>query len=467
MRLINSGIIDLRSCDLKKSGLFSIIVLICVNGCEKDKSVEKGHLEPIPLQSVASLSEDSFFVSEQDSFHPQSVLESVRKKNLVSTGKNPNPSSIKVEDDNQAWYILNPKDKNFHKMDLIGFRSRPVLLPAFPFDYENDINALRRLYRSHKLDAVLNDDMEEIEKLKALMEYTYDFMEGGRPPKPGEVPGPSAEVITSLRRENDIGGTSREYAALFCQLALSCGFNARLIGMHTIDSNGELLTHDVCEVYLNREDKWAVFDVYSKATFYLREGTILSALEIHDIILDKNYRSINPVTLRGDFRDIISLREEVLRKYHYIYVWRMNNILGASPRGGTIPWEDLYRYHLVWEDAYSLVSDGFFDRLAQFNSANVDEPLDGVHYVTRNKQDFDWSLGHVELAIERNANDFFIVYMDTLTPNFSKIQVSDNVSFEYIDKYTLKINYMLGNISFNAVNAFGVSGPVSYIRFPG
>ncbi len=467
MGLVDCVIIDVRSCNLKKSGVLAIIVLLCFNGCEKEKVIEKGHVESVKLQSVAPVSEELFFVSDKDNFHPQSPIESIRKKNLVKTGKNPNPKTFEIKSDREAYDILNPKGKNYIKMDLVSLQSYPVRIPAFPFDYENDFNALKRLYKSHKLDSIINNNMSQLEQLKALMEYTYDFMEGGRAPQPGEPPGPSAEVITSLRRDKGIGGTSREYAALFCQLVLSCGYNARLLGMHMIDDNGEPQTHDVCEVYLNDQNKWGVFDVYSKATYYLRGKTILSALEIHKYCLDRNYQTINPVTLRGDFRDMVSIREDVLGKYHYIYIWRMNNILGSSPRGGTISWEDLYRYHLVWEDEYSLVSNGGFEKLARFYSDSGDKPLDGVHYVTRNEQDFNWALGIVELAIERVANDYFYVYMDALAPNFSKIYVSnEDKTAEFIDEYTLKVHYMLGRLTVCTVNTFGITGPVSVLRFP-
>ncbi|HUT62913.1 MAG TPA: transglutaminase domain-containing protein, partial [Anaerolineae bacterium] len=325
-----------------------------------------------------------------------------------------------------------------------------ITVSSYPFDYENDVEALKRLYNQHNLSAIVKDDQPELDTLMALMIYTNEFLAGGTPPAKNTwmtTTWPSAEIITKLRREKGIGGTSEHYAALFCQLSLSCGFDARLVSMHTLDDTGEPLTHDVCEVFLVSYDKWVVFDPYSRATYYLRDSIPQSALELRNLMFDGLYRDIYPVSGFGDFTDVVSVREKILPRYRYIYIWRMNDMLSKSQSGKPMPWQALYQVHLVWEDEKTLVADGGFEKLDKFNNTdNPEYPLNGVRYVTHNKSDFYWNLNRVVLNLERTGDFRLNMYIDTIAPNFDYFEI-ENVG----DVYKYKKNIFELTIDFSEI----------------
>ena len=307
----------------------------------------------------------------------------------------------------------------------------------------------------------------ELDTCMALMLYTNEFLKGGTPPAEQTwltTTWPSAETITRLRREKGIGGTSAHYAALFCQLSLSCGFNSRLVSMHTFETTGELQTHDICEVFLISFEKWVVFDPYSRATYYLRDGIPQSALELRNLMFDALYRDIYPVSGIGDFTDIISVRENLLPRYQYLYLWRMNDILSKSQSGKSIPWQALYQYHLIWEDEKALIADGGFDKLNKFNNKdNPQYPLSGVRFITHELSDFYWELNHVVLNLERTDDYHLNMYIDTITPNFDFFElgeISENAMHKITDNiYDLTIAF--SEMYVRSINKFGHTGPKS------
>jgi len=445
---------------LKKIITILILFIFLFYGCESENngqrevSVQKKYYEKKEEKKAVLMT------GERDEFHPRSRFESIRKTELTKMGVLTNPPSFLTPDQEAAQEALDKPE--FTKLFLEYFDSNIVVKPSYPFDYENNIDALKRLYSSHHLNEVVNGEMSELEKLKALMVYTNTFMDGGITPSSDTDIGPSAEIITKLRREKGIGGISKHYAALFCQLALSCGFNARIIGMHTVDDNGELLTHDVCEVFLNLYKKWAVFDAYQHATYYTRNGIPQSALELREIMLNKNYRALHVFLEFGDFSDVISVREKLLPRYKYVYMWRMNDILGKSPESGSIPWQALYQTHLVWEDEYAPVAEGGFDKLEKFNNMdNPDYPLNGVRFVTHDRNDFYWTLNHVNIHIERIAEMGILVYFDTVTPNFETFKIYESGGISGLSGNVYKLKIVFGDFTVRSVNTFGIIGRAS------
>ena len=180
-------------------------------------------------------------------------------------------------------------------------------------------------------------------------------------------------------------------------------------------------------------------------------------------MLENRYREIIPKPGIGDFTDIVAVRENLLPRYQYIYMWRMNDVLGKSTPDSVLPWHALYQKHLVWEDAYAPVSDGGFDRLDTFNStSHPDYPLAGVRFVTHDKSEFYWSLNHSVLHINRPTAESLRFFFDTITPNF------DHFVF-YVDgkvmnvKSATDLQRIEGDFTLRSVNKFGVYGPRSSI----
>ena len=447
---------------MRRFYLVSIIFILGFYGCDgKDDTGEEVSVK-LQYEEKKEVKKPVLTEGEHDEFHPKSSIESVRKNKLTDFGMRTTPLPVFTPDTKSVdKAVENPE---FFKMSVSIFINKNPVKPSYPFDFENDIAALKRLYNSHNLDSVLAKDMTELQKIKALMLYTYNFLVGGIEPTTETDIGPSAEIITKLRREKNIGGTSKHYAAMFCQLALSCGFNARIISMHNIDADGEIATHDVCEIFLNYKDKWAVFDVYSRATYYVKDNEPQSALELREVMFNKNYRVLNAYSGAGDFSDIISVREKVLPLYRYIYMWRMNDILSKSPKGGSIPWQALYTAHLVWEDERAPVSEGEFDKLDRFNSMeNSDYSLKGVRYVAHDKNDFYWPLNHVSINVERSTQEDIIIHVDTITPNFENFEIFGS-DISHGRKYRLYMENPT-NFGIRSVNKFGLKGPISKLGF--
>jgi hypothetical protein len=440
-----------------------MLMVITVCACEKEPQKNTAVSVREDILETAKPVIPELMNGELDEFHPKSEFESIRKKKLTNLGTLKTPPPAYTPDFDTAYDAMNPPDLLRYNIERIT--SNLPWRPKYPFDYENDLRALKRLYDSHNLDAVVNiSNISEIDAIKALMVYTHDFMEGGSIPSPDSDPGPSAEVITKLRREKGIGGTSKHYSALFCQLALSCGFNARIIGMHSFDNEGKMITNNVCEIFIDFWDKWIAYDVYNRGTYYERNDIPQSALELHNIAVNKNYNVLNTFSQFGDFSDIISVREKLLPAYKHIYLWRMNDILGKSPRGGSIPWQALYQTHLVWEDIKSPVSEGRFDELEQFNNSDYPEyPLDGVKYVTHDQDQFYWQLNASNIHIER-VDDYAIrIYIDTLTPNFKEFALSTSKGEEQQAANTYYTNRFVGFNTIRSYNEFGKGGRFSHL----
>ncbi|MFC1551982.1 hypothetical protein ACFL6P_05380 [Candidatus Latescibacterota bacterium] len=448
---------------MKKVITLIMLMAILVCACEKapKKNTEVSVREDTSEMVKPVIPE--LMKGELDEFHPNSEFESIRKKKLTNLGTLKTPPPAYTIDFDTAIKALNHQDLTPYNIERIT--SKLPWRPKYPFDYENDLSALKRLYDSHNLGtSVDKTDPSEIGAIKALMVYTHNFMEGGVMPTPETEPGPSAEVITKLRREKGIGGTSKHYSALFCQLALAYGFNARIIGMHTFDDEGKLITNNICEIFVNYWDKWVAYDVYNRGTFYERNKIPQSALEIHNIAMNRNYNALNTFSQFGDFSDIISVREKLLPAYKHIYMYRMNDILRKSPRGGTIPWQALYQTHLVWEDIKSPVSEGRFDELEQFyNTANPDYPLDGVKYVTHEYNQFYWRLNAVDIHIERVDDNAIMLHLDTITPNFKEFVINKSDGDTRQSSNTFYFKNFVGNNSVRIINDFGKGGRYTHL----
>ena len=451
---------------LKNAVAISIygLTLLMMAGCggRDERSYEEPHRTGVVPETVRAADNPEFFESERDSFHPGSRFESLRKNRLTDFGfREIDPPLLTP---NAHILEQTARDEGFSGVMVTGFKMYTFQEPAFPFDYENDISRLKKLAADHGLDTIIDSDASELDNLAALMQYTYRFLDGGTMPEPDDDRGPSAEYITRRRREENIGGDSRHYAALFCQLALAAGFDARLVGMHTFGDDGVIQTHTICEVYLNSYAKWAAFDPCSRATYYVREGTPQSALELRTLMLDNNYRAIQAYSHIGDITAVSGVKEGLLPRYRYLYIWRMNDMLSKSPANGTMSWQELYETHLVWEDGRSLVRNGRFDEVPAFSDTSDPlHPLNGVRYVAHNVDDFNWRLNYVIMNLVPHDGDM-TAYFTTVTPNFKEYLIDDKGLLRTTDNI-----YTLQSVGFffivTPVNEFDMPGTKSYVDF--
>jgi hypothetical protein len=393
----------------------------------------------------------TFTVSVKDAFNSGNAIESARKTRITAFGAYRGTLPPETPTMEAASAVLNPSD--MVKLNVGMFENKTLSISSFPFDYENDIASLKSLFALHNLEQVVRGTMNEMEKCVALCTYTNRFLSGGKLPGSDTVTGPSAFLITRNMREKGIGGASDVYAALMCQLVLSCGYTARMVSMHTLDEKGEPLCHDICEAYVNAFGKWVAFDPYTRAVYYTRETVPLSALELHTLMMENRFREITPVCGTGEATDIVDAREKILPRYQYLYLWRMNDILGKSPRNGSIPWQAMYDAHLVWEDRYAPVSKGGFEKNTKFSKG-------GVRYVTHTRTDFEWNLNVVNITVERTGEKSVRLIFNTITPNF------DHFNFLLAGKpaktgNVFEMKGIFSQVAINSMNTFGIFGQVS------
>ncbi len=430
-----------------------LVVSLFVTGCGKsERSGGEGSLKGTAV--VASIKETAgYMVSKKDPFNPANGIESTRKQRPGAFGTYKGEMPPETPTIEAVGAVLN--NGMAPKMTIGSFENTVIVRSNFPFDYENDNAALKSLYDLHGLDKVVRNDMTELEKAVALMSYTRKFLSGGSIPGPETENGPSAFLITKNRREKGLGGGSDVHAALMCQLALSCGLTARMVGMHNLDGSGTPLTYDVCEVYLNARKKWAAFDPYTLATYFTRSGKILSALDLHVLAAENRMREATAVSESGSMLDLASVRDQVVSKFRYIYIWRMNDILGKSPRTGSIPWETLYQSHLVWEDQYSPVSSGGFEKTGRFADGEV-------QFVTHIRSDFEWTLNAINVTIQRIGPTKVVYHIDTVTPNFERFDawVNDKV-LKTGNVFT--VDNREQRVQITSVNGRGVKSPSAFV----
>jgi hypothetical protein len=389
-----------------------------------------------------------------DPFNKGSKVESTRKTKLTDFGLIKGPLPNPTPDIDAVAEAVNLKD--LPKISVAMFENSIWELPSYPFDYENDIAALKSLYKLHNLDRVLPVNGYEMDKMKSLTQYVYSFLEGGALPQKDTKTGPSAFLITENRRSKGISGTSEVYAALLCQLSLACGYNSRIISMHALDPSGRPLTHDLCETYMNFLQKWVVFDAFNHAAIYLKNSIPQSALELHTVAAENRIREIYPVSPLCESTDIASLRDTILPRFKYLYMWRMNDILSKSSRGGSIPWETLYQTHLVWEDEMSPISEGGFDKIDKFSPG-------GVKFATHKHKDYNWILDHVNVSVSRKKDGQVVIYFNSLTPNFDYYEIAiDNKSMKSGNVFEPRSAFNLFRVT--PVSKLGIRGYSSAVE---
>lgn len=438
--------------------VFTLFALIFSTSCEKKEAIQKESINSLPEKVVSASA--SLMESEIDTFHSKSNFESIRKKKLTNFGTikyTPKVQTPDLESLNESFGVAEGHGHAATNGSFLPVRAGLLTQGdftklAFPFDFENDISAMKKLYTAHNLDSVLDKSMSILGVAKALNVYVHGYFKDLREPTEKEfheITGPSAITIAKLK-EQGIGGTSEHYAALLCQLGTACGFTSRIVSMHTISASGKMLSHTACELYISTFKKWVLFDPYSKATFYLRGTNPQNAFELRELMLSNLYRDITPVVSYGDFTDIVAVRENLLPRYKYIHQYRRNDIIGTN-----VSWQDLYETHLVWEDENSPVASGEFNRLSAFENGKV-------RFVTHNENDFNWPINQVKFDIERTGNKHFKIHFDTTTPNFSNFLISLNSETAEKARTITSNTYDLEALDFEmtvwSVNAFGGVG---------
>ena len=443
--------------------IIALGLILTVSGCKEKVKVDKESTEY--QKNTITPAGVPLTESGTDRFNPQSEYESIRKKRLTYMGRIPLKPPVHTPD--IASVNASVERPGMLNAVLNELNYSPLEKPAFPFDYENNVQKLRKIYKDFDLESIVNPDTTTIGTLVRLMVFTNEFLAGGT--DPGDdwmtTTWPSVERIAALKREKNIGGRSAHYAAMFTQLCLACGYNSRIVGMHTIEGGNPTEPYFVSEVFLSNADSWVVFDSYARATYYINDHKLLSSLDLREIWIQGFYQDVEPRTVIGDFTDIAGVREKLFPQYKYLYTFRMNDILDKDTPSKPLPWQALFAVHLVWEDEYSPVSLGKFDTIRIFDGdANPEYRFDGVTYIAHDEKNFNWRINHIYMDITRPKDDMLRIYFDTNTPNFdhfyiTALSVEEGIDSQYTTKKNIfEINQVYMDLWVSSVNVFGKMG---------
>lgn len=389
--------------------------------------------------------------SDQDNFNARSNTESARKKSLAQFGTLTTQAPSRQSSFEELNEAINTSD--FHAVQLVAYETASIERAKFPFDYENNIVALKNLYKSHNLDKIFESDASSLDNLKSLMVYVNERFASAPLIENGdyiESSGPAPAVLEKFAESNGISPDGRFQAVLFCQLAQSSGLNARIVSLHTFDDNGKLVRHHVSEVYVPEYRKWVAFDPTSRATYYTRNNEPLNVLEIRRLMLENRYDEIVTHPQIGNIFQFIDVREDLLPCYQFVCMWRMNDFISKSSNG-RFNWKGLYPSHLVWEDAYAPVSEGRYNELPEFAGA---EP----EYIAHDQNEYYWDVNLVHIDVERINDDNIKLYIDTFTPNFSHFDLVEDTRTTTLNKNVATFEIFFNRKVF-AVNKFGIRTP--------
>lgn len=170
-----------------------------------------------------------------------------------------------------------------------------VSTTALPFRYQPfDEPVLDQLADREKLRALVSGDARQFDRIRRVKDWVAAQWPTGTP---DPYPPWNALIILDWIRAGKTGGFCGQYAQVFLQSLATLGFTARYVEIGSVENP---YAHYVTEVWSNDFDKWVLMDPDYNVHFE-RAGVPISALEMHDALLDDTLGDVQPVL--GDVRD--------------------------------------------------------------------------------------------------------------------------------------------------------------------
>ena len=141
---------------------------------------------------------------------------------------------------------------------------------------------LLSLRHGENLDDVVSGSNSEMEILYSLLLWAKNAFPNSNP-LPNYPPWNGRKILKMIRG-NETGGFCAQYAILFGQACQSFGYIVRYLDLASMDFQSN---HFVTEVYVPGLEKWVAFDPQSGWVYADKDGNLLSALQIHDIVFNK------------------------------------------------------------------------------------------------------------------------------------------------------------------------------------
>ena len=366
----------------------------------------------------------------------------------------------------QAQVVRLPDPAWAKAVTLKAARNAEIRYTSMPFEYEDPAHPkVKALREKYKLDQVIRDGNNELEKLVRLRNWVCDQWKY-KPPMEMKYPAWDADEILTRKI-----GFCVQYAITYVQCCAALGYPARFVfGEHPGTNQSG---HEVTEVWSNQYGKWIVMDPEGDR-YYVdpRTKEPLSMLESHDRMI-RTFYGTKPPYPRGpqgpkysdeimsvNGREVMPSKTLTLAdkppqnwpawtKWLYInYVPRNNFYSRPVPLPRIQGWGWEWPDHWVWYDEHC-------PRLSLYR------------YYTNRRSDLEWTLNQARFSAEYGAKAGTIaIQLGTVTPNFETFLVcTDGKTWKPTDcRFTWTLEPGRNRLEMRARNNSGREGPLSYLE---
>jgi hypothetical protein len=346
---------------------------------------------------------------------------------------------VKTHDNENGRKHMEEVLKSLPGVSITDYDVPKIIKSCFQFDYERfDEPKLRILRERYNMDRVVEKARTEFRKMVLLREWVKSQWWHGTPTKQGNKPD-ALHILKRAKKGEQF--FCDHYSVTFVQCALSLGWNARRINVHTSGYNG----HTIAEIWSDQYSKWIIMDT-DLNIHYERDGIPLNALELHKVWINEGETGIKEINIReGNPRprsDIEMLRAPwKLVDYYYQFVINLgNNFFSKLKKGEILEWGELPP-GAWWFDENTMIKKG-------------------ARHITDKEGDLYWTLNQTKLDFKAQKKDSLRVNLTTATPNFDKflVKIDDGAWKEEEDSFLWNLHSELNKIEVKAVNKFGVEG---------
>lgn len=347
-----------------------------------------------------------------------------------------------------ATFSLNGRTLTVTKLDSLPF-VESAYSKLFKFDSSTNPK-LKELRERYKLEEVVAPGKDEFEKQVLLMDWTHrQFKKFGRPSTGAKG---ALEVLKAIDEGHSF--FCAQYAEVLVSSAASLGWVDRPLALRRHqggNKNGGSTEHSVTEIWSNQYGKWVMLDPTGNMHLE-KDGLPLNAWEIrqewfyHDgknlvFVVGKEHRKYRkpdlPIKLESfaGFGDL-TVDPDELDKYGFT---------------AFIPNTDLMDSGLDYGNMF-IIKDALCDG-TQWHTRKVP-----AHPAT----DPYFPIGQATMILKVEGGKLNVA-LQTLTPNFKQFEMrTDSLEWKACaDKFEWSVHPGSNRLETRAVNAFGVTGPVS------
>ena len=366
---------------------------------------------------------------------------------------------IRVERRGEAARL--PEDAIGAELRIVEWQNEWIVRGAFPFAYQAPDDMLTELRRRYELDEVVKAGRTEFEQMLLLLEWVHTRW------KHGSSLTPPARNALEILRAAEQGGDFMcgWYSVTLMQCLLALGFVARTVSIAKTatewmadDERG--IGHSITEVWSHQFHKWIILDP-DYNVYYERDGTPLSALDIHHAWVSRRWNEVRmvegPTPFRlSDMRNVDEFKPSLWTALrHNLGDWYADvGILMGNTQHS---------------NADSLRSLRWMDEWTPPNIVDRNHPTTAAF--TSNEHDMYWTVDQVQInltadqAAWEQKEAMLHVSLEHSMPNISSllVRLGEEAWRETGPDFSWKLHPGKNQIMAKAVNAFGREGHTSRI----